>query len=293
MTKTKIIYFGNEQLAQGIKAKTPIFDALLAADYEIAALILPTANTRRPFEIAKKATKLNIPIFYTKNTTELETIIKDTSAKVAVLASYGKIIPESIIEAFPCGIINIHPSLLPKYRGTTPIESALLNNDAETGVSVMRLAKKMDAGNIIAQAKVDITPETTKQSLYEQLATLGAQLLVDKLPAILAQNAPETAQNDAEATFTAQLSKDLSTIQNDQKTALTLSREVIAYAGFPKSKTTLLGIPCTITAAHVADQASTELDLLCADGKYLVIDQLIPENSKPQSAQSFLNGHKK
>ena len=291
--KTKIVYFGNEQLAQGIKAKTPIFDALLAADYEIAALILPTANTRRPFEIAKKAEKLNIPVFYTKDTAELEQIIADADAKVAVLASYGKIIPESIINAFPCGIINIHPSLLPKYRGTTPIETALLNNDAETGVSVMRLAKKMDAGNLIAQAKVVITPETTKQSLYEELANLGAKLLVENLPAILAQNTAETAQDDAEATFTTQLSKDLSELQNAQKSALTLSREVIAYAGFPKSKATLLDIPCTITAAHVADQAATELDLLCADGKYLVIDQLIPENSKPQSAQAFLNGHKK
>ncbi len=291
--KTKIVYFGNEQLAQGIKAKTPIFDALLAADYEIAALILPTANTRRPFEIAKKAEKLNIPVFYTKDTAELEQIIADADAKVAVLASYGKIIPESIINAFPCGIINIHPSLLPKYRGTTPIETALLNNDAETGVSVMRLAKKMDAGNLIAQAKVVITPETTKQSLYEELANLGAKLLVENLPAILAQNTAETAQDDAEATFTTQLSKDLSELQNAQKSALTLSREVIAYAGFPKSKATLLDIPCTITAAHVADQAATELDLLCADGKYLVIDQLIPENSKSQSAQAFLNGHKK
>ena len=291
--KTKIVYFGNEQLAQGIKAKTPIFDALLAADYEIAALILPTANTRRPFEIAKKAAKLNIPVFYTKDTAKLEQIIADAGADVAVLASYGKIIPESIINTFPCGIINIHPSLLPKYRGTTPIETALLNNDAETGVSVMRLAKKMDAGDLIAQATVTITPETTKQSLYEQLATLGAKLLVEKLPAILAKNTAETAQDDTEATFTAQLSKDLSLLQNDQKSALTLSREVVAYAGFPKSKTTLLGIPCTITAAHVADQAATELDLLCADGKYLVIDQIIPENSKPQNAQAFLNGHKK
>ena len=291
--KTKIIYFGNEQLAQGIKAKTPIFDALLAADYEIAALILPTANTRHPFEIAKKAEKLNIPVFYTKDTAELEQIITNAGAKVAVLASYGKIIPESIINAFPCGIINIHPSLLPKYRGTTPIETALLNNDAETGVSVMRLAKKMDAGNLIAQAKVAITPETTKQSLYEELANLGAQLLVENLPAILAQNTTETTQDDAEATFTSQLSKDLSLLQNAQKSALTLSREIVAYAGFPKSKTVLLGIPCTVTAAHVADQAATELDLLCADGKYLVIDQIIPENSKPQNAQAFLNGHKK
>ena len=293
MTKTKIIYFGNEQLAQGIKAKTPIFDALLAAGYEIAALILPTANTRRPFEIAKAATKQNIPVFYTKKTDELKQIIADAGAEVAVLASYGKIIPNEIIDAFPCGIINVHPSLLPKYRGTTPIETALLNGDAETGVSVMRLAQKMDAGNILAQGKVAITPETTKQSLYEELAQLGAKLLVDVLPGVIAKNAPETPQDEAQASFTAQLSKDLSLLQPALKTALTLSNEIRAYAGFPKSKIELLDIPCTITKAHDSDTAESELDLKCSDGRYLVIDELIPENSKPQNCQAFLNGHKK
>ena len=125
----KIIFFGNEQLAQGIKAKTPIF--------------------------------------FTKNNAEILEIIQKYKPEIGVLAAFGKIIKDEVIEAFPCGILNIHPSLLPKYRGTTPIESALLNNDSETGVSVMRLAHDMDAGNILAQTTVQITPETTKQSLYE------------------------------------------------------------------------------------------------------------------------------
>ena len=156
----------------------------------------------------------------------------------------------------------------------------------------MRLAKEMDAGNVLAQASVKITAKTTKQSLYEELSTLGAKLLLNVLPGAIAKNAPETAQNDAEATFTSKLSKDLALLKPTEKAAKTLYNEVRAYAGFPKSKTVLLDIPCTITAAHVADQASTELDLLCADSKYLVIDRLLPENSKEMDARSFLNGHK-
>ena len=294
MTKTKIIYFGNEQLAQGIKAKTPIFDALLANEnYEICAVVLPKAHVRKPFPITVKAQKANIEIRQVQKGAELLPIIEEFKPEIGVLAAFGKLVPESAINAIPCGILNIHPSLLPKYRGTTPIETALLNGDSETGVSIMRLAKEMDAGNILAQEKVQITAETTKQSLYEDLSVLGAKLLLDVLPGALTKNAPETAQNDAEATFTQKLSKDLALLKPSEKAAKTLYNEVRAYAGFPKSKAILLDIPCAITSAHVADQASTSLDLLCSDGKYLVIDRLLPENSKEMDAKSFLNGHQR
>ena len=183
----KIIYFGNEQLAQGIKAKTPIFDALLDNDYEIVALILPTANTRKPFPIDLKAKANHIPVHYTKDTSEILNIINQTQPDIGVLAAFSKFIPTSILEAIPNGIINIHPSLLPKYRGTTPIESALLNGDELAGVSVMRLVKAMDAGPTYAQGEVKITDQTTKQSLYEHLSNLGAKLLIDVLPGILAK----------------------------------------------------------------------------------------------------------
>lgn len=294
MTKIKLIFFGNEQLAQGIKPKTIIFDTLRNSDkFEICALILTNPNHRKPYAIEKAAKAANIPAYFSKNNDEIMSIIEQYGAEVAVLASFGKIIPERIINAFPAGIINIHPSLLPKYRGTTPIETALLNGDKETGVSVMRLAKAMDAGAILAQEHVNITPETTKQDLYESLAQAGANALADVLPGVVAKNASESAQDEAQATFTVQLTKDLSQLQPTLKTAQTLSNEVRAYAGFPKSKLELLGIPCVITWTHVSNTPQTELDQKCSDGQYLIIDRLIPENSKEMDAASFLNGHKK
>ena len=289
----KIIYFGNEQLAQGVKYHTPIFEALLNSGHEICALVLPDAHVRKPFAVTKLAEQNHIPIHLVHRGKDLLSIIEQYHPDLGVLAAFGKMVPDEAINAIPCGIINVHPSLLPKYRGTTPIESPLLNGDTETGVSVMRLVKEMDAGPILAQAKVAITPETTKQSLYDQLSALGAQLISDVLGGVLAKNAHETAQDDAQATFTTKLDKSQSELKYAVKGAQTLANEVRAFAGFPKSKTVLLEIPCTITAAHVADQASTELDLLCADGKYLVIDRLLPENSKEMDAKSFLNGHKR
>ena len=294
MTKTnQIIFFGNEQLAQGVKTRTPIFDALLDNGYQICALVLPAAHVRKPFPIAVKAEANSIPIHYVTKGSELLPIIEEYQPELGILSAFGKLVPESAINAIPCGILNIHPSLLPKYRGTTPIETPLLNGDAETGVSIMRLVKAMDAGPILAQAKVEITPETTKQSLYESLSQLGANLIIDVIPGTLAKNAVETAQDESGATFTAKLDKDMSDLKFAEKGAQQLVREVIAFAGFPKSKTTLLGKPCTITAAHAAPEASTELDQKCADDQYFVIDRLIPENSKEMDARSFLNGFKK
>ncbi len=288
----KIIFFGNEQLAQGIKARTPIFDALIAANYEICALVLPTEHTRKPFPIDLEAKKHNIPVYYTKNTQEILDLIAETQPDVGVLAAYSKFIPNSIIEAFPYGIINIHPSLLPKYRGTTPIESALLHGDAKTGVSIMQLAHEMDGGDVFAQGEVSISDDTTKQSLYEALASLGAQLLIDALPGILAKNAPKTPQNATEATYTTPLDKSLSELKIAQKGAQELVCEVRAFAGFPKSKLVLHEKTCVITKAHAAPVPESELDQKCADGKYLVIDELIPENSKPMSVKAYLNGLK-
>lgn len=290
---SKIIYFGNEQLAQGVKYKTPIFDALLASGHEICALVLPDARVRKPFAVAKLAEKHNIPIHLVHRGKDLLPIIEQYKPDLGVLSAFGKLVPDEAINAIPCGIINIHPSLLPKYRGTTPIESPLLNGDSETGVSVMRLVKEMDAGPILAQATVKITPETTKQSLYDELSTLGAKLISDVLDGVLAKNAPETLQDDSEATFTAKLDKSMSELKFAEKGAQQLVNEVRAFAGFPKSKTILLDIPCTITAAHVADNPVTEIDQKCADGKYFIIDRLLPENSKEMDAKSFLNGHKR
>ena len=214
MTKTnQIIFFGNEQLAQGIKAGTPIFDALLANNYQICALVLPAAHVRKPFQIAVKAEKAGIPIHYVTKGRELLPIIEQYQPQLGVLAAFGKLVPQSAIDAIPGGIINIHPSLLPKYRGTTPIEAPLLNGDAKTGVSVMRLVKEMDAGPLLAQGEVEITPETTKQSLYEALSQKGTELLLQVLPGALAKNAAETAQDEAQATFTTKLDKPQSELK--------------------------------------------------------------------------------
>ena len=237
MNKPKVIFFGNEQLAQGLeRAITPTFDALISEGYEISALLLPSENTKKPLKIAEVAKSRDVPVFYTRNSVEILEVVRDKKPDVGVLASFGMMIPQSVIEAFPLGILNIHPSMLPKYRGTTPIESAILNGDKTTGVSVMKLVREMDAGPVFAQKEVTLDGTETKQELYEKLARIGAELMMNVLKCVVKNTVTPKIQDEIRATFTKRLFKKDGQIEPEKYSAVEIERQIRAYAGFPKSK---------------------------------------------------------
>lgn len=302
MTKPSIIYFGNEQLAQGLNGPiTPILDMLIAQEYSIKAIFTnynPHQKSRSKTvpRVVELAERHNIPI-YTPNSKKAlfealkPLILNSKETPIGVLAAYNIIIPDEALQLFePIGILNLHPSLLPKYRGSTPIESVILNGDKETGISIMKLDKAMDAGPLYAQIKLRIPENISKQSLYEMLANTGSSTLEDILPSI--HSLTPKAQSGT-PTFTNKLTKSLSALKPLEKTAEELSREIRAFKNFPKSKLTLLNTPCTITSAHVDTYPKTPLDPKCKDQNFLIIDSLIPENSKEMTAEAFLNGHSK
>ncbi len=133
--------------------------------------------------------------------------IRAVGAKYAVVVAYGKFLPQSLIEAFPQGAINVHYSLLPKYRGASPVESALLSGDSVTGVAIQRMVKEMDAGDVLAVREISIGANETTRELRPQLITLGAELLVEMLPAYLCGELSGTPQNPAEITFAKKIAK--------------------------------------------------------------------------------------
>jgi methionyl-tRNA formyltransferase len=267
--RIKIIFFGNQKLVQGLKSDvTTITDALESAGYEIIA------NITTKEDLAK-----------------IPNIIEVNKNVIGVLASFGHIVPTSVIDLFePIGILNIHPSLLPKYRGSTPIETTILNGDEVTGVSIMKITKAMDAGEIYAQKSLKISPEDDKFTLCKKLTTLGSSLLLETIKNIIDTTAKTTPQDETKATFTTKLDKSLSPLDPSRKTASQLNREVRAFLAFPKSKYTFHNISCTVTLTHVSDHSETPLDLKCADGKYLNIERLHPENKKEMPTADFLRG---
>lgn len=207
-----------------------------------------------------------------------------------VLASFGVIIKNDVLDIFePEGILNIHPSLLPLYRGPSPIESAILAGDTDFSVSVMKLVKAMDAGPVYYQATLSGLP-LDKDVIYQRLAEAGAKWIsgnVDNLPTPI-------AQDDSKATFTRKMDKAMDILHPDTESAEEVYRKIVAYQGFPKAKYAFYGQNCAILAAHIAKPGEIAiLPLECAGGAIIAIDRLQPDGKKPMDAKSFLNGYAK
>ena len=208
-----------------------------------------------------------------------------------VLVSYGKIIPQSIIDLFTPGIINVHPSLLPRYRGPSPIEAAIIHHDNQTGVTIMQLSAAMDAGPIYAQRIIPLDHTETKPALYATLSRIGNQLLIDTLPDILSGALTPTPQNDADATYCSLLSKQDGLLDPADLTAVQAEARVRAFLGFPRTRLPLGDQTLIITRAHVSKTAETPLSVQFSDGNYLAPDELIAPSGKTMTAEAFLRGH--
>ena len=270
---------------------------LIANGFTIGAVVTkPDSRKGRGRELSKSIIKEiaeanSIPVWQPTDVTTISDDIKKFQNPLGVLVSYGKIIPQAIIDLFSPGIVNVHPSLLPLYRGPSPIESVILNGDTETGVTIMQLSAAMDAGPIYNQVTTPLLNTETTPELELQLAELGAQQLSDTLPAIINGTVQPTPQNDDIATYCQLLTKEMSMLDTATLTADQAERQVRAYITFPKTKTVVDGHQIIITKAHVTSTSISPLDLACADGRYLSIDELIAPSGKAMNASAFINGY--
>ncbi len=139
---------------------------------------------------------------------EAVTSIKEHDCDFAIVVAYGKILPERLIGAFPKGVFNIHYSILPKYRGASPVETALLNGETETGVTIQRMVYKLDAGDIVASVRETILPDDTTSTLRPRLIETGTKLLLEALPQIASGEIKAIPQKHDEATFASKFKKE-------------------------------------------------------------------------------------
>lgn len=286
-----VVFFGTEDFSL-YSLKT-----LIEAGFPVVAVVTkPDTKRGRDRALTQPAVKSyaeehGVLVLQPSNLSDITQYIGSLSSPVGVLASYGKIIPQSILDLFSPGIINIHPSLLPKYRGPSPIEAAIEHRDSRTGVSIMRLVREMDAGPIYAQVPYALDQTESKPELYNTLGLMGANLLVHTLPSIVDGSLQPTPQNESEATYCPLLSKKESLLDPKKITPGDAEARIRAHLGFPRTRMTIAGHEIIVTKAHAVMSKRTPLDIQCKNGAYLSIDELIAPTGRTMDAKGFINGY--
>jgi methionyl-tRNA formyltransferase len=269
-----------------------------------------------PSPVKVLAEKNKIPVLQPEKIENVELGIRNLKPDLIAVAAYGQIIPKEILDIPKKGSLNVHPSLLPRYRGASPIQTAILKGEKETGVTIILMDEKMDHGPILNQRKIRIDDSDTSQSLEKKLADSGGKLLVLTISNWLRGRIKLITQNETEATFTKVLTREDGRI-NWKKTARELEREIRAYYPWPGSyafwrneklnellkikilKARVYTSPNSITyqTGKTLIAPQNELCVQCGRGifggkkEFLIIEKLQSEGKKEMSSEEFIRGH--
>jgi len=299
----KIIFFGSTDFSLPLLEK-------LAENFEIGAVVTETDKlagrgnklTISPIKLFALDKKLEIfqPDKVKNNFEFLETI-KNLAPDLIVVAAYGKILPKELLEIPKLGCLNIHPSLLPKYRGASPIQTALLNGDAETGVTFMLMDAGMDSGALLFQRKEKVNASDDYNSLSTRLSLISADLISKVITDYSAKKITPQPQIDADATFCKMIAKEDGKI-DWTKSAEEINNQIRAFIRWPGSFTSFNGKKLDILNASAVETTETvapgtvvkineEIAVVCGNGA-LVLKQLKLEGKKECETKAFVNGYK-
>ncbi|MCI6568315.1 MAG: methionyl-tRNA formyltransferase [Dysosmobacter sp.] len=294
---------------------TPDFAAvslerLIADGHEICGVFTqpdkPRNRNKVTFSPVKEcALAHDLPVYQPvtlKDGTALETV-RQLAPELIVVVAYGRILPEDLLKIPTYGSVNVHASLLPKYRGAAPINRAILDGETETGVSIMYLVKELDAGDVLRVAKTPIGPEETAPELWDRLAALGAQALSETIPTLADGTAVATPQDGTKATYAAMLSRELSPV-DWTRPAHAVSCQVRGLLPWPCASTDVInGEPMKLYAVKETGETTSAapgaivaagkqgIDIACGDGKLLRVTELQAQGGKRMAAGAYLLGH--
>lgn len=301
----KLVFFGSPAIA--LVSLKRIIEEGHRIELVISQPDKPTGRGKKliPTPLKRFAQDLNIsvyqPVKIRKDQIALEKI-KKINPDLNVVVAYGQIMPSSIIFLPKYNSINVHFSLLPKYRGASPIQWALLNGERKTGVTIFELNERMDEGDILAKEKVDIHPEEGASELEARLAQKGANLLV-KTIANIGKIKPQK-QDHSQATYAPKIKKEDGRIKWE-KNAIFIERLVKAYTPWPSAYTFLADQRIKIlkgkkeafkgqssSPGEILEVKKKGIEVCCGNASVFLIENLQPENKKPMSAYSFSLGAK-
>lgn len=300
----RIVFMGTPEFA------VPSLRQLIADGHEIVCVLTqPDKPKNRGMKLMPSPVKVvamehQIEVYQPVTLKSGEALERLSALKpeLIVVAAYGKILPKEILDLPRLGCINVHSSLLPRYRGAAPINWAILNGETETGVTIMYMAEGLDTGDIISQRATAIDPDETVESLHDRLALLGAELLGETVAAIGAGTAQRVPQNDAESCYAPMLSRQLSPI-DFSRSAHEIHNQVRGLIPWPATTMEIKGQTFKIFAVEETGMDSTQgagtllgadrqgINVVCGDGKVLRILELQAPGKKRMRAVDYLRGH--
>ncbi len=301
--KIKIIFAGTPDFGlPSLKAliKSEDCEVVLVITQEDKKIGRKQILTSPPIKI--EAQKHNIPVLQPKKIIEAKKQISELNPDLMVVIAYGQIIPKEILNIPTYGSINIHGSLLPKYRGSSCVQAPILNGDKETGVTIMKMDSGLDTGPILKQNKIKLAPGETTESLYKKLSKLGADFLLPTLKEYIAGNIKPKAQNNSKASYVSKLTKKDGRIDWN-KTAEELERFIRAMYSWPGAFTEINGkLLKIIEAGEILNinnykpgnffLIKNKLAVQCGQNA-LAIKKIQPSGKKIMTAKEFIQGNKK
>ena len=305
----KIVFMGTPGLA------AVVLESLIAAGHEIAAVVTqPDKPKGRGGAVSSSPVKLlavkeGIPVYQPVRIRGDEAFLQELaglSPDVIAVAAFGQILPKAVLDLPRFGCINVHTSLLPKYRGAAPIQQAILDGEERTGVTIMDMAEGIDTGDMILQRAIPIEPDDTGESLTDKLAALGGEMLVEALAQIEAGSAVRVRQEESKATYVGVLKKSMGDM-DFTKSAESLERLVRAMIPWPGAYTRLNGRMLKIWGAEAVPEVAGECvkeapGTVLASGRdglsiqtgngVLIVKELQIEGKRRMCAEEFLRGLK-
>lgn len=287
----------------------PILEALVAHDYQVLAVVTqPDRKVGRKqvlqqTPVKEAAVRLDLPVFQPEKLSGSQELadVMALQPDLIVTAAYGQFLPTKLLEAAKIAAINVHGSLLPKYRGGAPIQYAVLNGDSEIGITIMHMAKKMDAGDMIEQASIPIEASDDTGTLFDKLSYVGRDLLLKTLPSIIDQTAPRTPQDEAQVTFAYNITKEQEQLDIEQP-ATQLVNQIRALRPQPGAWLPINGQRTKLWQATAAETTTDQpagvivainkkdFELAAGNGSVLKITEIQPAGKAKMPVQSFLNG---
>lgn len=300
----RIVFMGTPDFA------VPSLERLIADGHDIAAVYTQPDKPKNrgmkltPSPVKEVALAHQIPVVQPQKLRE-EGVLETLAAyqpELIVVVAYGKLLPKALIDLPPKGCINVHSSLLPKYRGAAPINWAVINGEAETGVTIMDIAEALDAGDIISQAATPIDPNESVETLHDRLAVMGAELLSRTVVSIADGTARRIPQEDSQSTYAPMLSRELSPI-DWSRSAREIHNQIRGLTPWPATTMELSGSTFKVYSAEETGESTSKpagtlvgtdkrgICMACGDGHVLRILEIQAPGKKRMKAPDYLRGH--